>query len=59
MELEDQEAQEPLLVTAAGRSGDGCHLAASGAASSSSSIAVVVAVAGSFEFSISVIKPFL
>ena len=58
MELEDQEAQEPLLVTAAGRSGDGCHLAASGAASSSS-IAVVVAVAGSFEFGISVIKPFL
>jgi len=61
MELEDQEAQEPLLVTAAGRSGDGCHLAASGAASSSSIAVVVastaVAVAGSFEFGISVIKP--
>jgi hypothetical protein len=60
MEHEDQEAQKPLLVTAPGRSGDGC---ASGAASSSSSIAVVVAstavaVAGSFEFGISVIKPF-
>ncbi|OQU86596.1 sugar transporter ERD6-like 5 isoform X1 [Sorghum bicolor] len=56
MEHEDQEAQKPLLVTAPGRSGDGC---ASGAASSSSSIAVVVAstavaVAGSFEFGISV-----
>ena len=62
MEQEDQEAQKPFLVTAAGRSGDGCNLAASGAASSSSSIAVVVAstavaVAGSFEFGISVIKP--
>ncbi|CAD6232295.1 unnamed protein product [Miscanthus lutarioriparius] len=64
MEQEDQEAQKPFLVTAAGRSGDGCNLAASGAASSSSSIAVVVAstavaVAGSFEFGISVIKPSL
>lgn len=64
MEQEDQEAQKPLLVTAAGRSGDGYHLASSGAASSSSSIAVVVAstavaVAGSFEFGISVIMPSL
>lgn len=59
MDLEDQEAQKPLLVTAPGRIGDGSHLAESDAAPSSSSIAVVVAstavaVAGSFEFGISV-----
>jgi len=58
MEHEDQEAQKPLLATAAGSSGDGRRGAAS-ASSSSSSIAVVVAstavaVAGSFEFGISV-----
>ncbi|CAO2161926.1 unnamed protein product [Urochloa humidicola] len=57
MEHEDQEAQKPLLATAAGSSGDGRRGAAS--AASSSSIAVVVAstavaVAGSFEFGISV-----
>jgi len=54
MEHEDQEAQKPLLATAAGSSGDGRRGAAS-----SSSIAVVVAstavaVTGSFEFGISV-----
>lgn len=63
MDLEDQEAQKPLLVTAPGRIGDGSHLAESDAAPSSSSIAVVVAstavaVAGSFEFGISVTKAF-
>ncbi|XP_004967879.1 sugar transporter ERD6-like 5 isoform X3 [Setaria italica] len=58
MEHEDQEAQKPLLATAAaGSSGDGRQGASS--PSSSSSIAVVVAstavaVAGSFEFGISV-----
>ncbi|OEL14263.1 Sugar transporter ERD6-like 5, partial [Dichanthelium oligosanthes] len=58
MEHEDQEAQKPLLATAAGSSGDGRRQGAA-SASSSSSIAVVVAstavaVAGSFEFGISV-----
>ncbi|XP_034594900.1 sugar transporter ERD6-like 5 isoform X2 [Setaria viridis] len=58
MEHEDQEAQKPLLATAAaGSSGDGRQGASS--PSPSSSIAVVVAstavaVAGSFEFGISV-----
>uniref|UniRef100_A0A0A9GC59 Major facilitator superfamily (MFS) profile domain-containing protein n=1 Tax=Arundo donax TaxID=35708 RepID=A0A0A9GC59_ARUDO len=57
MEREDQEAQEPLLVTVAGSSGDG-HRGAAPAASSSPIAVVVtstaVAVAGSFEFGISV-----